>query len=77
MALFMKIKCNELVMRHVNVRIKPDAPSTYIKPEPIDISRSGSVDTFFKENKFENLLSSVDMAQARIDHENIDGNDNE
>jgi small subunit ribosomal protein S6 len=80
MDLFMKIKCNELIMRHVNVKINPDSPMSYIKPEPIDISRSGSIDTFLKENKFENLLSSVDMAQARMDHDsNGDdtGNDNE
>ncbi len=63
--LFLKIKCNETVLRHANVRLKKDTPLTYLKPEPMDISRpGGSLDNFFKESKIENLLSSVDAAQT-------------
>src|ERR1700689_4401514 len=39
---FVKIKCHETVMRHVNIRLKLNAPSSYIKPDPIDAPRSGS-----------------------------------
>ena len=60
---FFKIKCNEIVMRHVTVRLGKNASSTYYKPEPIDIARSGNVDTFLKENKMEGLLSSVNTNQ--------------
>ena len=61
---FMKIKCNEIVMRHVTVSLKSNAPTSYIKPDPIDVTRAGSLDNFFKDNKIESLLSSVDMAKG-------------
>lgn len=71
--MFLKLKCNELVLRHANVRLKANAPTSYAKPDPIDMSRGGSLDAFFKENKFENLLSSVDMAHERsLGHNNND-----
>ncbi|NDD53164.1 30S ribosomal protein S6 [bacterium] len=60
---FLKIKCNELVMRHVSVRLKANAPATYNKPEAMDVVRSGSVDAFIKDNKIDSLLSSVDTAE--------------
>lgn len=60
---FVKIKCNETVLRHVNIRLAENAPTTYNKPDPIDMSRSGSLDSFFKDNKIENLLHSVDTAK--------------
>lgn len=56
---FLKIKCSELVLRHVNIKLKVNAPATYHKPDPIEMSRAGSLDSFLKENKFENLLNSV------------------
>jgi len=57
---FLKLKCNELVMRHINVNLKANSSTSYIKPDPIDVSRSSSLDNFFKENKIESLLNSVD-----------------
>ena len=60
---FMKIKCNNIIMRYVNIKLDPHASSTYIKPEPMDIARAGSLDTLLKDNKIESLLSSVDSAR--------------
>ncbi len=59
---FLKIKCDELVLRHVNKRLKENAPATYVKPEPLDVVRTGSVDAFIKDNKIDSLLNSVDAA---------------
>ena len=55
---FMKIKCNEIIMRFSNVVIPANAPLTYNKPESIDAIRTGGVDAFLKENKMEGLLVS-------------------
>jgi len=56
--LFFKIKCSDIILRHVNIKLDQDAPAAYAKPEPIDISRASSLE-FLKDNKIENLLSSV------------------
>ncbi len=62
---FIKIKCNELVMRHVTAALRSDAPTSYAKPDPIDVSRGSSFDSYLKEGgKIDNLLSSVDTAKA-------------
>lgn len=55
---FLKLKCNETVLRHVNIKLKPNAPATYIKPDTVDMTRTGSLDSFFKDNKIENLLNT-------------------
>jgi small subunit ribosomal protein S6 len=57
---FLKIKCDELVLRHVNKRLKSNSSNAYVKPEPLDVVRTGSVDAFIKDNKIDSLLSSVD-----------------
>jgi hypothetical protein len=62
---FLKIKCNEIVMRYVTVRLKKDAPSIYKKPDSIDAGKTADLDTFIKENKMETFLSK-----------NVDGADN-
>jgi ribosomal protein S6 len=54
---FLKIKCNEVVMRYVTVRLKKDAPSIYKKPDAIDAGKPADLDTFLKENKMETFLS--------------------
>lgn len=59
---FLKIKCTETVLRHVNVRLRKGAPATYQRPEINEHANRGAVDAFFKENKIENMLSSVDAA---------------
>jgi small subunit ribosomal protein S6 len=56
---FFKIKCNDFVMRHTTIKLKKNAPTTYIKPESLDSARSSSVESFLKDNKMEGLLSSV------------------
>ena len=56
----LQIKFNEVVLRHVTIKLDKNAPSTYHKPEAVDSAPSGSIDTFIKENKIENLLQSVD-----------------
>ena len=73
---FLKLKCNEFVMRFVHKKLAKNAPTQYAKPEPVDVARSGNLDTFLKENKMENLLSSVetayDDASEQNDHEDVD-----
>ncbi len=55
---FFKIKCNEIVMRNVTVKLDAQAPLAYKYPDPIDGGKAG-LDTFLKENKMESLLESV------------------
>lgn len=64
---FFKIKCNDIVIRNVTISLKANAPTTYARPEAIE-GRSGSLDTFLKENKIDNLLSSVEASA----HDNDD-----
>ncbi len=60
----LKVKCNELVWRHVTVALKPNAPVAYQKPEPVDVARTSNMDSILKENRVNNLLDSVDNATA-------------
>ena len=53
---FFKIKCNEIVMRHVVVKLDPKAPLNYKFPEPITTGKTGNLDSFIKENKMEGFL---------------------
>ena len=55
---FIKIKCDEFIMRYVSVKLSKNAQSAYIKPDPIDAGRTTSVDKFVKENKMEGILGS-------------------
>jgi len=55
----LKIKCSEIVWRHVTVRLADNAPQTYHRPEPVDVARSNNMDSILKENKVGNLLESV------------------
>ena len=68
LASFFKIKCHEIVMRHVTLKLDKSAPSLYKRPEPIDSNRTGNLDEFLKENKIESFLSSVDTSQKTEDH---------
>lgn len=68
---FLKLKCSETIMRHVNIKLSANAPMTYTKPDTIDMTRTGSLDNFFKDNKIENLLNTVDHGSGR-NHGNID-----
>lgn len=65
----LKIKCSEVVWRHVTVKLKPNAPQTYHKPEPVDVARSSNMDSILKENKVGNLLESVDSATGEDEAE--------
>jgi ribosomal protein S6 len=56
---FLKIKCNEIVLRHVTKKLA-NASTSYNKPDAIDSARSGGLDTFLKENKMETLLNTGD-----------------
>jgi small subunit ribosomal protein S6 len=56
----LKIKCSEIVWRHVTTALRADAPQTYHKPEPVDVARTSNLDSLLKENKMGNLLDSVD-----------------
>lgn len=55
---FMRVKCNEIVLRHVTVRLEENAPTAYARPEPVDsTARASNIDSFIKESK--NLLDHV------------------
>ena len=59
---FLKIKCTEVVLRHVTVALKEGSEGAYQKPEPIDTSAVGNLDGI-KEGKIEQLLDSVDSSK--------------
>lgn len=54
-----RIKYNELVMRHVTVRLAEDVPSSYKYPEPVGSHRTSNLDSFIKENKMEGLIGTT------------------
>jgi small subunit ribosomal protein S6 len=54
---FFKIKCNEIVLRHVNVKLDPKKSAEYRKPESVN-SRTGNLDSFIRENKMDKFLDS-------------------
>ena len=56
---FFKIKCNDLILRHVTVKLNPKTASSYQKPDSFEESKAGNIDSFLKENKIENFLDSV------------------
>jgi small subunit ribosomal protein S6 len=66
---FFKIKCSDIVLRYVTVKLSPTAPTVYARPDAIE-GRTGSLDNFLKENKIDNLLSSVDASAGAADANN-------
>jgi len=56
-ALF-RIKYNELVMRHVTVRLEEGASSVYKYPEPIGSRGTSDLGSFIKEHKMEGLIDT-------------------
>jgi len=64
---FVKIKCNEFVMRYTSIKLSPKASTTYIKPDPIESNRSTNVDKFLRENKMEGILESIENGESRVD----------
>ncbi|MBU4269975.1 30S ribosomal protein S6 [Candidatus Dependentiae bacterium] len=54
---FFKIKCNEIVLRNVTVKLDPKKTLEYRKPESVT-SRSGNLDSFIRENKMDKFLDS-------------------
>ena len=59
---FLKIKCHAFILRHLTKNLLTSAAAPYIKPETSAAPRE-SFDSFLKESKIENLLTSVDTAQ--------------
>lgn len=57
---FMRVKCNEIIMRHVTVRLDAKAPAVYARPEAVDSARASNIDAIIKESK--NLLDSVESS---------------
>jgi small subunit ribosomal protein S6 len=64
---FFKIKCSDIVLRYVTAKVDPSAPAIYPRPDAIE-GRTGSLDNFLKENKIDNLLSSVDANAGAADN---------
>jgi small subunit ribosomal protein S6 len=53
-----KIKYNELVMRHVTVRLEEGVSSMYKYPEAIGSRGTSDLGSFIKENKMEGLIDT-------------------
>lgn len=56
---FFQIKCNDIVIRYVTVKLDANAPLIYKYPEPISAVKTGNLDSFIKENKMEGFLGDV------------------
>lgn len=54
---FLKIKCNDFVLRSVTVKLDPKKGFEYKKPESVNV-RSGNLDSFIKENKMDKFLDT-------------------
>ncbi len=61
---FLKIKCHDIVLRYTTVKLAPDAPTTYHKPDVFGKSDTGNID-HAKEEKIESLLDSVGSSSAK------------
>ena len=64
-----RIKYNEVVMRHVNMKLDGEVSSIYKHPEAID-SHGGTsnLDSFIKENKMEGLIDTpVEKKEAKAE----------
>ncbi len=67
---YLKIKCNDFIMRWVTMTLGSNPPAHYEKPDSLDATgKSSDIDTLIKDNNIEELLSSVD---ASSDKEVID-----
>lgn len=60
---YLRVKCNEFVMRHVNVHLdESQFKADYIKPEPLDTQ--ANVENFVKNNKMGLLKTEARPAPA-------------
>lgn len=60
---YLRVKCNEFVMRHVNVHLEEsEFRADYIKPEPLDTQ--ANVESFVKNNKMGLLKTESRPAPA-------------
>ena len=59
---FLKIKCNEIILRHLTVKLDASAPVAYQRPDSMDTSRTTSGLDTLKEQKIEQLLDSVESS---------------
>ena len=68
--LLFRIKYNELIMRHVTIRMDGEMSLTYKHPEPIN-SHGGTsnLDSFIKENKMEGLIDTPVEKKAETDQD--------
>lgn len=53
-----RIKYNELVMRHVTVRLEDGVSMAYKYPEPIGSHGTSNLESFIKENKMKGLIDT-------------------
>lgn len=53
-----RLKYNELVMRHVNVRLADDVSSIYKYPEAVAAHGRSNLNSFLKEHKMEGLIDT-------------------
>lgn len=59
------VKYNELVMRHVVVRLTPDQKLEYKRPLSVEEAPTRNVDSFMRENKMDGLISLDDEGAGR------------
>ncbi|MBU1007979.1 30S ribosomal protein S6 [Candidatus Dependentiae bacterium] len=69
-----RIKYNELVMRHVTMRLEPGTSTIYKYPEAIGSRGTSDLGSFIKENKMEGLIDTPTPApEAKLAPEAEEG----
>ncbi len=71
LAMLFRATLPEVVMRHINVCLRKDAPSTYARPSSIEEAGSASVDTLMKDGFLSSPRPgrSAPREQAQVDEE--------
>ena len=76
-AMLLKIKCNDIVMRFSIVRLDKRPSLQYEKPDALDAAgKVANVDSLMKENNMDSLLSSVDASIEGVVDAQFDNTDN-
>lgn len=72
---FLMVKNEELVMRHMVARLDENASLIYQRPESLEESPSRDSDTFFKDNKMTGFLPKSSGSGLKENIDAIDGLD--
>lgn len=65
------VKHNEIVMRHVLVKLDEEQSLEYRRPQTVEDAPTRDVDSFLRENKMEGLISSDKKTAAPVKEEAV------